>query len=313
MPLTTQCPVCAQPDAELHLDGLDEELTLASVGSSRTKLSHGQILRCRNCQFAFRRYRPTEEELAQLYREADVTAYEREALYRGRTALACRRIVSRELPRPGSILDIGCASGVFLKSMADAGWKVFGIEPSIEQFQLARQALGQEAVLLNTTLQKAQLSCQFDAITFWDVLEHLVEPVSFLACCASLLKPDGRIFFTVPNLDSWTARVMGRHWPMLLAEHINHFNPASIRATCQFAGLRICRLGRRTVNFSADYVLFRLSQHGFRAMNAIRKLFTLTSLGRVCIPVCMGDMVCVASRQENILGAERESDEGRPS
>jgi SAM-dependent methyltransferase len=294
MPFATRCPVCASPYLTLHIDGVDEELTLANVGSSRTKLSHGRILRCGNCRFAFRAFRPTEDELAQLYANADVTAYERELPYRKRTALTYHRIVSRHFPTPGSILDIGCASGFFLKGMADAGWKVCGIEPSAAQFQLARETLGPDAFLLNTTLQEAQLTCRFDAITFWDVLEHMSEPVSFLACCASLLKPDGRVFFTVPNIDSWIARLMGNRWPMLLAEHVNHFTPKSVRLCCERGGLGIENIGLRAVNFSVDYVFYRLGQHSIKGMNSVRKALSLTGMGRLCLPVYMGDMVCRA-------------------
>jgi SAM-dependent methyltransferase len=296
MPLASQCPVCASQRLALHIDGVDEELTLASVGSSRTKLSHGRILRCGDCNFAFRPFRPTEDELAQLYTNADVTAYERELPYRVRTALTYRRMVSRHFPTPGSILDIGCASGFFLKAMADAGWKVYGIEPSEAQFQMARETLGPDTFLLNTTLQQAQLTCRFDAITFWDVLEHMSERVPFLASCASLLKPNGRVFFTVPNIDSWIARLMGNRWPMLLAEHVNHFNPKSVRLCCERGGLHIENLGLRAVNFSVDYVFYRLGQHGFKGMNSLRKGLSLTGMGRLCLPVYMGDMVCRAGR-----------------
>ena len=63
-----QCPVCASPKTELYLDGDDNEISLQSVGSSRTLLSHGKILRCKSCGLAYRSFRPQNEQLASLYR-----------------------------------------------------------------------------------------------------------------------------------------------------------------------------------------------------------------------------------------------------
>jgi 2-polyprenyl-3-methyl-5-hydroxy-6-metoxy-1,4-benzoquinol methylase len=293
MPIVSTCPVCGGGRSFVHIDGDDEELTLAGVGSSRTKLSHGRILRCRDCRFAFRRFRPSGSELAALYRDADVRIYEDELPYRARTALTYRRIVTRSFRTPGSILDVGCASGLFLKAMADAGWDVYGVEPSVEQFRLARETLGSRGTVVNTTLERAGFDRRFDAVTFWDVLEHMPEPVAFLSLCASLLAPGGRVFFTVPNLDSWAARLMKGRWPMLLAEPLNHFNPSSARLCARRAGLRVESFGRRAVWFSADYVLYRLAQHGF-PLAGPRRLLRALGLGRLALPVYMGDMLCHA-------------------
>jgi len=38
-----------------------------------------------------------------------------------------------------TILDIGCGTGEFLEFMKKSGWKVFGIEPSKEAFQIAKE------------------------------------------------------------------------------------------------------------------------------------------------------------------------------
>lgn len=275
------------------IEGVDEELRAGDIGSSRARMSHGRILRCRKCQFAFRRYRPGEDELAPLYRDADVKVYERESANRGRTALRHRNLVLRQHPAPGSILDVGCASGQFLKSMAEAGWRVSGVEPSKAEFRLAQAALGGAAHLQNTTLSDAEFSGQFDVVTFWDVLEHMPDPAKFLHECAALLKPGGTILFTLPNMDSVQARCMKTRWPLLLAEHLNYFNPRSLTLCCANAGLEVGSIGVRPVSFSMDYVLFRLAQHKLPGMEGLRAIARAFGMGRLTLPVYMGEMVAV--------------------
>ena len=116
------CPVCNNQQSALYLDGDDNEIRLASVGSSRTLLSHGRILRCSSCGLAYRSFRPRSEELGRLYRAADDSRYEAEMPNRWRTARRHKRIIDRYVPSKGSLLDVGCASGAFLRVMQDAGW-----------------------------------------------------------------------------------------------------------------------------------------------------------------------------------------------
>src|SRR5215472_6616788 len=176
MPIVSTCPVCGGSDCPTMIDGIDEELRVSDIGSSRAKLSHGCIRRCRSCGFAFRQFRPTEKELALLYREADIQIYEREKANRARTAIRHRDLVQRQHPAPGRLLDVGCASGQFLKAMIDAGWEGWGVEPSTAEFRIAEETLGGRAILQNTILQDARFDELFNVVTFWDVLEHMTEP-----------------------------------------------------------------------------------------------------------------------------------------
>jgi hypothetical protein len=130
MSMLTPCPVCGDDRPELYLDGDDREISLDSVGSSRTVLSHGRILRCTRCGLGYRSFRPREDQLAALYRAADDSMYEAEMPNRWRTAHRHKRIVDSYVPIKGTLLDVGCASGAFLSVMEQAGWEVEGVEPS---------------------------------------------------------------------------------------------------------------------------------------------------------------------------------------
>lgn len=294
--LVSQCLVCAGSDVAVYLDDADDDLDTSKMGSSRTHLSPGVILRCRSCGFAFRQSRFGEEELADLYRQMDPTVYEAELRGRIRTASRHLRIVSEDSGfngRTGALLDVGCASGVFLSKALDAGWQVTGIEPSKALYKEAVERIGNRGTILPLTLEETNFGEQrFDAITLWDVLEHIVEPANFMKRCRELLKPGGCLFLNVPDLDSFEARLFGRRWPLLLPEHMNYFNRPSLKLCGENSGLRLIRFGRRRSFFSLRYVFYRLSQHRIPAATLLSGA-AQTAIGQLLIPVSLGETYAV--------------------
>jgi len=240
--------------------------------------------------------RPEDHELSALYRDANDEMYEREMTGRWKTAHAYSRLVQRYKPKPGAILDIGCASGAFLRTMADLGWRTYGVEPSQSQFLRAQRNLDGRGTLFPCTLQEAQLPELFDVVTMWDVLEHVTNPLEFMRICRDLLKPGGYLFVKTPDISSVQARWMGERWPLLLAEHLNYFNSKSMRTCGNSAQLTPIRMGRSPVHFSPEYVLFRLSQHSVPGTTLAGKLLSLSPLRRHTIPIWMGELLSVWRR-----------------
>ena len=256
-----RCPLCGCERYLVYLHGSNGELTSAALGSSRSDVSYGTILRCLNCRFGFAKNRPTEEELATLYRELHGEVYDAEQPGRNQTAARHLQIVQAHISS-ARLLDVGCSSGAFLRCASQAGWNCVGVEPSATAINKARTVVGANVQLVCATIEKARLQkSSFDVVTLWDVLEHVSEPVKFLHFCASLLKRGGYLFANVPDLDSFQARLFGRRWPLLLWEHLNYFNRSSLMMCGESAGLNPIRTGRRPVSFSVKYILYRLNQH----------------------------------------------------
>jgi SAM-dependent methyltransferase len=291
--MNPQCPVCASTQTELYLDGDDNEISLQSVGSSRTLLSHGRILRCKSCGLAYRSFRPQNEELASLYRAADDSRYEAEMPNRWRTAKRHHKIIETHVPGIGSLLDVGCASGAFLCLMRDAGWDVQGVEPSESQFQRATKLLGGGSHIQQCVLQDASLVRDFDLVTLWDVLEHVTEPVRFLQLAASHLKGGGHLILNVPRVDSRGARLLGSRWPLLLAEHLNYFTIPSLRICGESAGLRLMQTGQRPSSFSLGYVFYRAGQHKIPGSTLLNHVVSKANTSQLSIPVWLGEIYAI--------------------
>lgn len=286
-PAVVACLVCGDACTTLYLDGADAPLHAAGIGSSRTSIAPGRILRCGGCGAGFRQTRTGHAELAALYRAMDAKVYDSEAAGRERTARRHLEIVKLHACK-GRLLDVGCASGLFLLRAAASGWSVAGVEPCETLAREAGSRLEGRGAIHCATLETAGLKPGFDAVTMWDVLEHVPEPRAFLGSAARLLRPGGKLFLNVPDLDSLPARLLGARWPLLLAEHLNYFTRPSLRLLGESAGLKLVKFGRRMVWFSPEYVAYRAAQHGIPAAGTLRRLAAHLPRSLV-VPVPMGE------------------------
>jgi 2-polyprenyl-3-methyl-5-hydroxy-6-metoxy-1,4-benzoquinol methylase len=125
-------------------------------------------------------------------------------------------------------LDVGCSTGFVVEAARTRGWDAIGIDlnPSAIEFG-KRRGLDLRAVALEDA---AFAENSFDAVSLFDVLEHLLEPVRTLRACVDLLAPNGILFLYVPNFDSASRLLMGANahfiWP---THHLNYYTPATIR------------------------------------------------------------------------------------
>ena len=149
-------------------------------------------------------------------------------------------VVRRHFPTPGRVLDVGCAAGYFLSVMQEAGWDVTGLEPSEAIRPHTAELIG-EANVRAGLLGDADLEPgSFDLVTLWDVIEHIPAPVDALQSARELLAPGGKLLIETQNVASLAARVLGKRWQHYKhAEHIYHFDPATVTRMLNEAGFRI--------------------------------------------------------------------------
>lgn len=154
-------------------------------------------------------------------------------------------------PHRGNLLDVGCATGHFLKMAHDDGWTPFGIEISQRLARLAQEKLG--LIVHVGQLSDIDLpSSSFQAVTFLDTLEHLAEPLSALIQSNYFLKPGGLLVVAVPRQDALVNQVAhviytltgGRmNFPMIglypYPRHLNYFTLTTLTYALRQAGFNI--------------------------------------------------------------------------
>ncbi len=107
------------------------------------------------------------------------------------------------------VLDVGCASGYLAEALGKNGCLVSGIEYDPEEAEKARPFLVELAVAdLNVVDLADQLpDSSFDVIVFGDVLEHLLDPTAVLRSALRLLRPDGSVVISIPNVSHGSVRL----------------------------------------------------------------------------------------------------------
>ena len=191
---------------------------------------------CEQCGFVFATPRPTVEQLESFYgggywssnnsygyAELEVAeAWAREMWPEA------RRFLAGLIPNVGSLLDIGCGGGGFLTAARSSGWSVEGTELSPEAAERAASVHGL-AVSVGQLLP-LHASRQYDLVSMWHVLEHLIEPLEVLHSIRELLVSRGVLLIELPNWKSAGRHVHGMRWKQLRPpEHINFFSPRSLR------------------------------------------------------------------------------------
>ena len=74
-------------------------------------------------------------------------------------------------------------------------------------------------------------------VVAWDVVEHVPDPRAFVDRLRSWLVPGGTLALSLPNVDSWPAKVLReRWWTLRPTEHIWHFTPRTLARTLHEAG-----------------------------------------------------------------------------
>jgi SAM-dependent methyltransferase len=137
----------------------------------------------------------------------------------------------------GTLLDLGCSSGAFLESLKGQAWRLYGVEISTAAAEKARARSGAE-VFVGDVANAPFEPNSFDAITCFDVLEHMHNAREVLVKVREWLKPGGVFYTFLPNIGSAEARIFRSYWCGLeLPRHLYHFSPLSLRKLATSVGL----------------------------------------------------------------------------
>ncbi|MBI4263000.1 MAG: class I SAM-dependent methyltransferase [Acidobacteria bacterium] len=239
------CPTCGSVDARHELDK-----------------DHMRLVRCSACDLVYvsptfdeEHYRTVyaSEDYQEIVRDLGIKshAYRVERFGRERVGLMARHLAASR-PR---LLDVGCSTGFVVEAARDAGWDAAGIDlnPSAIEFGVARGLDLRCAALEDAGFEAAG----FDAVSLFDVLEHLLDPVRTLRACTRLLKRGGIVFLYVPNYDSASRLLMGKDahfiWP---THHLNYYTPATLRDLMAREGLETVYVATEGLDI-ADYLWYR--------------------------------------------------------
>ncbi|MDR2923488.1 MAG: class I SAM-dependent methyltransferase, partial [Treponema sp.] len=206
-------------------------------------------VRCTTCSLYQINPQPSKNEVERRYSEKygqDYLSYELEnearflelqllGLKDAGFESAEREILKNEkAPR---ILDIGCATGALLEVLRSRGWHVTGVEISpCADYGRNKRNLDIRSLPLE---ENHFPSGYFDVVYASHLIEHLNNPGSFLDESARILKENGWLFITTPNIAGFQARLMGSRWRSAIFDHLYLFSVKTFKSILNKSGFTV--------------------------------------------------------------------------
>ena len=164
------------------------------------------------------------------------------------------------------LLDVGCSSGAFVSIANGLGMNAEGVDPSEKAVQsgIDRGLKIHFGYLHEVSFQEDA----FDAITLYEVIEHVNEPKALLEECHRILKPNGVLLIGTGNADSWTKWIKKSKWDFFdMKEHGGHiifFSPKSLDTLASRTGFVVKKVRTSSVTFyekgEVPYFLYRIAK-----------------------------------------------------
>ena len=244
MNINNQCAACLS-----RLNPSDEEL--------QTEINGFAIATCANCESGTALPRPTQKMLEEFYKSGDydgqylsnISNSSENSAYllasksaindkKSRLKRFFRILGSKGMSQPTSVLDFGAGGGFTLLAAKQLGLEATGIE--IDEVFISRcRALG-----LSVHRSLPEKPSKVELVTFFEVLEHLIEPIELLQKIHAQTTGKIVIAGSVPNYKSMASRFAGDNWDLLCPpEHLNFFSRKGLTKLIELGGYRVIWIG----------------------------------------------------------------------
>lgn len=261
------------------------------------------ILKCLRCSLVYVNEHPSRAELDTIYSEDFFNIGVKFSGDAVSTTLnnAQQRVTHLiDTVHPGveKWLDVGCATGDFLRMARPYVKEVHGIE--ISQYAINQmKKRGIQNVTAGDFLEIRLPSDEFDVVTMWDVLEHVCDPMSNLQKTFRILKSGGYFVFSTGDIKSLMARLTGRYWHLMIPpRHLYFFSRTTIRTMLLSTGFAVLDIQYPGKRVPLDFMLWKFSRLTVPGLNNIvLRWMTKLKLGRLAPFVNFRDIMTIYARK----------------
>lgn len=229
------CLVCGSRSLSLwKKDNLGNQIPLVDHHFSKAHRLTYQINLCNDCTHRF--CSSPSINISELYGELVDEQYLAAEKQRAYTALKVLNTLKKVVPRGSRLLDIGCATGTFLRE-AQQDYIVEGLEVSK---WYATEARKRGLKIHNTTPSNFCSSGQkYECISMWGVIEHFTNPAREVESIRRILTDEGIVALWTGNCGGIVARILGKHYWYIQGQHMQFFTKKSIVTLFEKSGFEL--------------------------------------------------------------------------
>jgi len=253
------CPLCGSRNTRPFRRGTVNPEKLSAADFRITDNRYGSLWTfhlCRDCTFVYANPAPGADSLEAMYASLEDSDYGMEADNRGRNFKVILDRLQKIIPSGGDLLDVGAASGIFMHLARERGFRVHGVEPSVQLVTEARERYGLDVV--QGTVDQLPTETKYHVITCLDLIEHMADPLAEMRRITAHLEPGGILVMVTPDIRSLAARLTGRRWWHFRIAHVNFFSRCSLERLTALLGLETVSRKRYAWHFSLFYLVTRL-------------------------------------------------------
>lgn len=173
------------------------------------------------------------------------------------------------------ILDCGCAAGYLLEVAREQGFIPYGIDINPMGIEIARQKFPSHQILEGKLEDHSFPDGFFYAIFMNDFLEHVRNPAAFLKLAWQLLESGGFLVVATPDTNSFSHRVVRKHWPHYKPEHLFYFNRDNIGALLRNAHFRLLSVKKAWKCLTFDYLMAYFHKYPQKFITVLSKVVRL--------------------------------------
>ncbi len=209
----------------------------------------------------------------------------------------------------GRLLDVGCNEGRGLRIYQKNGFTADGLELN-EHAALEAKKKGLRVI--TRPLDTFSPEKLFDVVVLSNVLEHSLNPKKTLLHVSRILKPNGQIWISCPNVNSWQRKIFGRFWiNWHVPFHIVHFSRRTLATMLRETGFKNQKIWMKSpALWLAQSIISSIFAIYGRPTKQLRNVFLVATL-MICIRILFfpilwlgnrlgrGDCLVVIAQKEN--------------
>jgi 2-polyprenyl-3-methyl-5-hydroxy-6-metoxy-1,4-benzoquinol methylase len=293
------CPCCGAPSSESTpvvvstppAETLPVDRHSGFVSGYASGRLHFTYCECSRCEARYCPIFYTQDKLQELYGRQAENMSEVPLMARERAQIGYAQLLMKHSRRDAGFLEIGADIGLFAENCAAQGQfnNFWLFEPNEDVHSKLAERLGGLPYTIHASMSPSEEvpARSVSTAALIHVLDHLLDPASFLAKIREKLTDDGVVLVVTHNTASLLARILGRRWPPYALQHPQLYSPRSITRLFERAGFEIVEI-TGAVNYfplmhllNAGLMVLGMPDWGGRVQGPI-------------IPIKLGNMAIVA-------------------